>query len=168
MPKHYQLRNKLYTVVDCLEKEIPSHIERVSSYWEQSNTDFNIQADYMKQSIASELAIKCIDDKNQEIGITYTTYYKNSKHIIYGNYLWVNSNRSLAIVIHYLKTFKDIAKVFFYPHITNPIPFKDIVETLSIRRYHRFHRPLEVDMQHGKALEFMNKYFSLYNITVED
>ena len=168
MPKHYQLRNKVYTVVDCLEKEIPSHIERVSLYWEQSGTDFDMQAECMRQSIAEGLAIKCLDEKDEEIGVTYATYYNNSKHIIYGNLLWVNSNRVLAIFIHYFKTFKDTAKVFFYPHITHPIPFEDVVEVLSIRRYHRFNRPLELNMQSGKALDFMNKYFSLYDIIVED
>ena len=148
----YQLRNKIYTVADCLEKEIPSHIERVSSYWQQSDTDTNSQIGYMKDSIANGIAIKCLDDKNKEIATTYGTYYKNSIHLVFGHLLWANSNRALALFIHYGKFIKNVARIFFMPHSMHPVPFEDIVELHSIRLYHKNKATLEINLQTGKAV----------------
>lgn len=164
MHTQYQLRNKIYSVVDCSVEDIPSHIERVSSYWEESNTDIWYQSQLMKLAIDEGLALRVLDNTEEERLAIYIVLHRNSEHTANGCLLYTKDNRSLAMALDVYKRDKEIAKIFFMPHKLPPVPFSDIVEISSIRKYHDFRKPLEVDLQKGKALSFINKYFNLYDI----
>ena len=164
MQKQYQLRGKVYTIADCSESEIPSHLERVSSYWGQYIEDLSTQIPRLKQCIDEGIAVKMLDENGEDQFVCYLLYSSRDKVIALGQYFWVTNNRCIAMFLYWLKHDKGIAMVFFMPFNMNPVPFKKIVEDQSMRKYNNFHTPLKVDLINGKANEFMNKYFKLYDI----
>ena len=164
MQKQYQLRGKVYTIADCSESEIPSHLERVSSYWGQYIEDLNTQIPRLKQCIDKGIAVKMLDENGECQLICYLSSSPRDKVIYNGQCFWVADNRSIAMLAHWLIYDKQVAMVFFMPFNMNPVPFKKIVEDMSMRKHNNFHTPLKIDLVKGKANKFMNKYFTLYDI----
>ena len=41
--KQYTCKGRIYSVVKCVKEDIPSHIERVSSYWTADGVDVEQQ-----------------------------------------------------------------------------------------------------------------------------
>ena len=164
MQKQYQLRGKVYTIADCSESEIPSHLERVSSYWGQYIEDLSTQIPRLKQCIDEGIAVKMLDENDECQLACYLLYSPRDRVIVLGQYFWVTSNRCMAMLFHWLKYDKKIAMVFFMPFNMNPVPFQKVVEDKSIRRHNSFHTPLKMDFINGKASKFIDKYFTLYDI----
>ncbi len=164
MQKQYQLRGKVYTIADCSESEIPSHLERVSSYWGQYIEDLSTQIPRLKQCIDEGIAVKMLDENGECQLICYLSPSSRDSVIYNGQYFWVTNNRAIAIFVHWLVHSKQVAMIFFMPFNMNPVPFKKIVEDMSMQRHNNFHTPLKIDLINGKANKFMDKYFKLYDI----
>lgn len=164
MQIQYQLRNKIYTIVDCSENEIPSHLERVSQYWSQLPESIESQIARLKQCIDSNTAIKILDEKNNLSLVCYTIPSTLDKTAYIGHMLWTTSNRFIALFFHWLHTHKKVYVISFMPISMNPVPFAKIVEDMSMQRYYNFHTPLKVNLSKGKASKFVKKYITLYNI----
>ena len=130
MQKQYQLRDKVYTIADCSESEIPSHLERVSSYWSKSIKDLSTQIPRLKQCIDEGIAVKMLDENDECQLICYLLYSPRDRVIALGQYFWVTNNRCMAMFLHWLKHDKGVAMAFFMPFNMNPVPFKKIVEEM--------------------------------------
>ena len=74
--KQYNYNNKIYTVTNCTLEDIPSHIERVLSYWKSTNTDINQQIELLQNAVKSNTAFKVIDDFLADHN--YKSYYKRT------------------------------------------------------------------------------------------
>ena len=48
--KQYTYKGRIYSVVKCVKEDIPSHIERVSSYWTADGVDVEQQTRLLKDS----------------------------------------------------------------------------------------------------------------------
>ena len=160
----YKLKNKVYVLSECTKELIPSHVERVLAYWETDNTDVTLQSNMMKLSIDQHLALQITDENNELCLAVYTNRYKQAEHVVNGRMLYAKAKRFIAMFLDYYKNNLEIAKILFMPHHVPPIPYKFIVETHSIKQYHSRRTPLIVDLQIGKAVSFINKYFNMYNI----
>ena len=62
--KQYSYNNKIYTVINCTLEDIPSHIERVLSYWKSTNTDINQQIELLQNAVKADTAFKVVDNDN--------------------------------------------------------------------------------------------------------
>lgn len=166
MIKQYNFNNSIYTVTNCTLQDIPSHIERVSSYWK--NTDINTQIKQLEKSVKENTAFKVIDDKGISKAIIYIVLNNNKIYNIgQSNLLWFDNKRMFAILAYYLRVHKNIFKLYFMPHIQkgiDNIPFKFIVQDSSIRLFYSHNTPLEIDLYSNKCNKLYNLHFKKYDI----
>ena len=142
--KQYKYRNRIYTVTNCTNEDIPSHIERVSSYWLTSNVNVKEQTELLETCVKEGIAIKLVNDKNITQCAIYCLHLKEGE--VKSHLLWTKSKKLFTMLAWYLRTHLDIAKIFFMPHNNTYIPFEFMVTPQSIRRFHSHNAPLVIDL----------------------
>lgn len=140
--KQYKYQGRIYSIVDCKVEDIPSHIERVSSYWPSEIIED--QTETLKDCIENGIAIQLINDKGKPQAVIYCLPIKEQE--VKSHLLWIRSKRLFAILAWHLRTYLDISKVVFMPHSKDFIPFEFMVTPASIRRFHSHNMPLIIDL----------------------
>ena len=62
--KQYRYKGRLYLVTECTLEDIPSHIERVLSYWTSANVDIKEQTKVLEEAVNNHTAFKVVNDNN--------------------------------------------------------------------------------------------------------
>lgn len=162
MIKQYNFNNKIYTVTNCTLDDIPSHIEKVLSYWKSTNTDIDEQIKVLQQSVDENTAWKVVNDLNESEAVIYCIKLDVKK--AQSNLLWMNNKRMFAILGYYLRLTANLHHIYFIPHSKDFIPFKFLVEDYSIRLFHSHNEPLEINLYSKKCDLLYQFHFLKYNI----
>ena len=157
--KQYEFDNQIYSVVTCTENDIPSHVERVLSYW--ANADIKEQIQALEQAVASKTAWKLVDENSETKSVVYCNML--NKRDAMSNLLWLADKRMFAMLCYYLRLTANIQHIYFLPH-SNHIPFRFIVQESSIRLFHSHGTPLEIDLYSKKSQKLYEVHFLRHNI----
>lgn len=141
--KRYEYQGRIYSIVRCKDEDIPSHIERVSSYWEEDNVNIDSQYLLLHDCIKNGLSLQLINDKGNTQAVIYSQYKGYDNVVSY--LLWIRSKRMFGILGWYLRQYEYIKNIFFMPH-SNDIPFEFVVKPMSIRKFHSHGTPLVIDL----------------------
>ena len=148
--KQYKYKGRIYSIVNCKDEDIPSHVERVSSYWPIEIVEDQIES--LKDCIENGIAIQLVSDKGKAQAIIYCLPIREQE--VKSHLLWVRSKKLFAILAWHLRTYLDISKISFMPHRKDFIPFEFMVTPQSIRRFHSHNMPLMVDLFSANNREF--------------
>jgi hypothetical protein len=143
----YIFRNNLYTIQFCEDKDIPSHIERVSLYWNPE--EIEVQRQRMLEAVSKKTAYKVVRDDNSTV--TFLYYDKVTRDYINGIAVWWLNLRSFFILGHYLRFYWGIRNACIVPHKANIVPFTCLVEDMYIERYRKTGKPLIIDLWSPKC-----------------
>ena len=143
----YEYKNKLYIVSECSIDEIPSHIERVFSYWAKDNTDIQVQKDLMEECITDGIALK-ITSNDMLLGSVYllhidkdtTSYTREDDYK--GIQCFVKTKSAFALLMYHLREKLSVCRILFQPHCMNPVPFGKWLTESSIRNHYSFRIPI--------------------------
>ena len=153
----YMYKGKVYSVVECTLEDIPSHIERVFSYWESANVDITEQIKLLENAVNAKTAFKLIDeDGNTEAAIYYEHLFIQS---VTSYFLWFKDKRMFAMLCYFLRMRKYLRYIHFLPHAKNYIPFEFIVELDSIKAFHIHGTPLRIDLASKQSYELYEDHF---------
>ena len=142
--KQYTYKGRIYSVVKCVKEDIPSHIERVSSYWLADNVDFTEQTRLLEDCINRGIALQLLNDKGKVQAVIYGLWLKCDD--IKSHLLWIRSKKLFTILAWYLRQHVYIKNIYFMPHSKSSIPFEFLVKPLSIRRFYSHNAPLVIDL----------------------
>ena len=160
--KQYLLFNNTYSIIPCTVEDIPSHIGRVLSYWENSNVDIEVQTEYLIKAVESCTAFKVVNQNNIELAVIYCNELK--RQVMQSNLLWLRSKIVFAILTYHFRTYEDIRVIQFLPHDKKFIPFEFAIKDSSIRTFHSRNTPLIADLYSAKSQLMYEKYFKDLNI----
>lgn len=160
--KQFLFNNNPYTVATCVFQDIPSHIEKVLSYWTKANVNIDEQQLALEQAVDEQTAWKVIDSNNIIHAVIYCNMLNNRDAI--SNLLWFENKRMFAILSYFLRLTANIQHIYFLPHTKDFIPFKFIVQDSSIRLFHSHNEPLEIDLYSKKSQKLYETHFLKYGI----
>ena len=160
--KQYTLYNNVYSVLPCAVKDIPSHIGRVLSYWEESNVNVAAQSEYLVKAVLANTAFKVVNQNNVELAVIYCNKLK--RQVMQSNLLWLRSKIVFSILTYHFRMYEDIRVIQFLPHDKNFIPFEFAIKDSSIRTFHSHDTPLMADLYSSKSQLLYEKYFKDLNI----
>lgn len=160
--KQYTLYNNVYSVLPCTVKDIPSHIGRVLSYWEESNVNVAAQSEYLVKAVLANTAFKVVNQNNVELAVIYCNKLK--RQVMQSNLLWLRSKIVFSILTYHFRMYEDIRVIQFLPHDKNFIPFEFAIKDSSIRTFHSRNTPLIADLYSAKSQLMYEKYFKDLNI----
>lgn len=153
--KQYKMSNTIYTVSECTINEIPSHIEKVFSYWTDTNIDEN--KEYMEIEVREGTTAKITDEEGNLCACTY--FLRLTPNTARVTLLWFSRKPYAAMLMDYVRTEMNLNKVEFNPHTTvDDVPFKFGLNDSTIFRHNVTGSPLVCNM-HGTL---MNKLYDAY------
>ena len=155
--KQYEYKGRIYSVVNCTMEDIPSHIERVSSYWESANVDIQEQTKLLEQAINENTAFKLIDDEDTSKAFIYCIMMGDNE--AQSNLMWLEDKRMFAMLCYYLRLTANIHIIYFKPHTKDYIPFEFVVQDSSIRSFHNNDTPLKIDLYSTKSTKLYEDHF---------
>lgn len=162
--KQYKYKGKIYTVTTCTKEDIPSHIERVLSYWKANDVDLAEQTKLLEQAVDEGTAYKVVNEDGEDETAMYCI--KSTRHEAQSNLMFINNKRMLAILCHHLRTRVSLKTIYFKPHSKNYIPFEFVVDDYSIRLFHSHDRPLAIDLFGKKGQRLYEDHFKRHDIQV--
>ena len=142
--KQYAYKGRIYSVVKCVKEDIPSHIERVSSYWTADGVDVEQQTRLLEDCINNGIALQLVNDKGSTQAVIYGLWLKCDD--IKSHLLWIRSKKLFTILAWYLREHAYIRNIYFMPHSKSLIPFEFLVKSMSIRRFYSHNAPLAIDL----------------------
>ena len=160
--KQYKLNSRIYSVLPCTLEDIPFHIERVLSYWEETNVDVTVQTEYLIKAVKANTAFKIVNSNNTELAVIYCNKLK--PQVMQSNLMWLKSKIVFAILNYHFRMYEDIRVIQFMPHIKNFIPFEFAIKDSSIRTFHSHNTPLIADFYSSKSQFMYEKYFKDINV----
>lgn len=160
--KQYDYKGRIYLVTNCTLEDIPSHIERVLSYWETANVDVEEQTAALEKAVNEGTAFKLVDDNDELQAVIYYTTLK--RHKGQSNLLWFKDKRMFAILCYYLRLTANMHFIYFLPHTKDFIPFQFIVQDNSIRHFHSHGTPLEINLYSKKSQYLYEDHYLRHNI----
>ena len=162
MDKKFSFEGRIYSVTRCKKEDIPSHIERVLSYWELVKVNIKEQAKLLEKAIDSDGAFKVVDDEGKDrAGIYYVPRNSMSGDCYY---MFLDNKRMLAMLCYYLRMTVCLEELYFLPHTDRFIPFKFLVEESSIRNFYSYHLPLAINLSSKKSHYLYEDHFLKYGI----
>lgn len=155
-------KGKIYSVVECTLEDIPSHIERVFSYWDSAGVDITEQTSLLRKAVENHTAFKVINEEGiTEAAIYYEHIYLQS---VTSYYLWFKDKRMFAILCYFLRMRKYLHYIYFLPHTKNYIPFEFVVDLDSIKAFHINGSPLRIDLTSRKSDYLYEDHFKAKGI----
>jgi hypothetical protein len=142
--KQYTYKGRIYSVVKCVKEDIPSHIERVSSYWTASNVDIEQQTKLLEDCIDNGIALQLLNDKGKVQAVIYGLWLRNDN--VKSHLLWIRSKKLFTILAWYLRQHLYIRNIYFMPHNKSFIPFEFLVKIASIKSFYSHNTPLIIDL----------------------
>lgn len=163
--KRFLFKNRIYTVLACTNNDIPSHTERVMSYWESTGTNLDTQLKLLEEAVEAQTAFKLVDDQGESKAFVY--YLLNDSDITACNchLLYFTDKRMLAMLCFYLRICACIETLYFMPHNRDFIPFEFLVEDYSIRDFYSVSSPLVIRTSSNKIHNLYETHFIGYGIT---
>lgn len=162
--KQYIYQGNIYSIAYCTLEDIPSHIERVLSYWESTNVDLDKQRALLEEAINNQTAFKLVDANNNTMAVIY--YIAITYDSGQSNLLWFKDKRMFAMLCYFLRLGANIHYIYFMPHSKNFIPFEFVVQDRSIRLFHSHNQPLKIDLYSRKSQMLYEDHFLARNIQV--
>lgn len=160
--KQFSFEGRIYSVTSCKKEDIPSHIERVLSYWESVKVDLKEQAKLLEKAIDSGGAFKVVDDEGKDRAGIY--YVPRNEHEGDCYYMFLDNKRMLAMLCYYLRIVVCIDTFYFLPHVKKFIPFRFLVDESSIRNFHSYGTPLQISLYSTKSNHLYEDHFIKYGI----
>lgn len=160
--KQYEYAGRIYTVTTCTKEDIPSHVERVLSYWQECDVDISEQIKALEDAVQSNTALKVINDLGETESAIY--FKKLKAHDVQSNLLFLNNKRMFAILCYHLRVVTSLRAIYFLPHTKDYIPFEFVVDDYSIRLFHSHNRPLEINLFSKKGQMLYEDHFLRHNI----
>ena len=162
--EQYIYQGNIYSIVNCTLEDIPSHIERVLSYWESTNVDLDKQRTLLEEAVINQTAFKLVDENNNTMAVIY--YIKMTYDSGQSNLLWFKDKRMFAMLCYFLRLGVNIHYIYFMPHSKDYITFEFIVQDRSIRLFHSHNQPLKIDLYSRKSQMLYEDHFLARNIQV--
>jgi len=159
----YSFEGRVYSVISCTKEDIPSHTERVLSYWESAKVNISTQIKLLEKCIEQGTAYKVVDDEGKDrAGI----YYIARKGLQSGDcyYMFLDNKRMLAILCYYLRMRVCLDTLYFLPHTKGFIPFRFLVDESSIRDFNCYGFPLEIKLSSQKSRYLYEDHYVRYGI----
>lgn len=162
--KQYEYQGNIYSISNCTLEDIPSHIERVLSYWESSNVNVDEQRTLLEKAVNEGTAFKLVDEQDKTMAVIY--YSKITFDSGQSNLLWFKDKRMFAMLCYFLRLGANIHYIYFMPHSKDYIPFEFVVQDSSIRLFHSHNQPLKIDLYSRKSQILYEDHFLAKNIQV--
>lgn len=160
--KNYDFNGDIYSVVACTKEDIPSHTERVLSYWKETNTSIPTQFKLLEDCIEEDTAYKLIDANGVSKAGIYLQFTKIDEARCY--FMFLENKRMLAMLFHYLRTVTNINVVLFTPHDKKFIPFKFLMNEISIRMWINTGVPIRIGTYSKQGQALYEDHFLRYGI----
>lgn len=153
-----------YSVKNIPKEKIPSHIERVLFYWEQSGANIDQQKEMLEKSVEEGSAYMLVHNEDSPKVFLYLTKYDANNYIAHA--LWFERKVFLAILCYHLRRHTQIRAIFFIPHkLTDDFPFKFLVEEGTIGPCIQYGYPVKVDLYSQKCENLYKYYLVRNNVT---
>ena len=157
MNKQYKYRDKYYSIINCTKEDIPSHIERVSSYWTSYGIDFNEQRKWLEKSVEQTNAYKMVDTSNRLYACAYllpaNTY---TMQAVLG---WFHTKIAYAIGCFFARQTLGLRTIAIMPHTNDFIPYQFAVDEGSIRAFYDLGSPLLIQLCSKKNIDIYKTKF---------
>lgn len=160
--KSYKYRNEIYTISQCTVEDIPSHLERVSSYLDTDELISHKKR--MEDAVVANTAYKLVDSKGNTKVFAY--YEQMEYQVVNGIALWWSSLKLFAIFGVWFRTRTDIRDIYIKPHNNNLVSFQFLITDDSIRGFHFNRTPLILDMYTKKCNKIAELYESMNVVEV--
>lgn len=160
--KQFLFEGRTYSIADCSKDDIPSHTERVLSYWKSANVDVSEQLKLLEKCIESGTAFKVVDDEGKDRAGIYYVPRKVQEGDCY--YMFLDNKRMIAMLFFYLRIVECLEALYFMPHTDNFIPFQFLIDKNSIRNFHSYHTPLRISFYSNKSNHLYEDHFVRYGI----
>lgn len=160
--KQYKLKNDIYTVTACTKEDIPSHIERVLSYWKATNTSISTQTKLLELAVEADTAYKVVNSDNEDMCVMYLL--AESHTVAQCNLLWFVNKRVLAMLFYYLRFMTEYQTFTFTPHSKDFIPFRFLIPESSLRIFFTQGTPIEMSVYGSKSQILYEDHFLRYGI----
>lgn len=157
----YTYRDKEYSIVPCTLEDIPSHIERVLSYWKSTGTDLKTQYELLKACVLAGKSFKVITD-NKSVAYFYTKPI--TKYMYMDVYTWFKNGIALAICLDYVYHYTSMKSVQFLPHQRDKVSYKRLLTKFNLLYYKNSTEPITVDIKNAKITTIYKHYFINKNI----
>ena len=154
--------SKVYSVVPCTFEDIPSHTERVLSYWKDDSVNIEEQIELLNKSIESNKSFKLINENNIELVTIYCNELK--RQVMQCNLQWIKSKTFFSILSYHLRQYENIRVIQFKPHSKNCIPFEFILNSSSIRTFYSHNTPLAIDLYSRNSQLLYDNYFKAFSV----
>ena len=154
----YSYRDHLISIVPCSKEDIPSHIERVLSYWESTGTSIDCQKTLLEACVDAGSAIKVLDESSKCLGCLYWKPLKNeSEYIIH--YLWFKNSTIVGIMVDYVYRHTYCKTVMYVPHQRNKISYVKFLTRDNIRSFYSSYPAIVVNIRNTKINKIYTRYF---------
>ena len=153
----YRYNDRVYSIKNCTTQDVPSHFERVFSYW--AIEDHKDQLVRMQEAVYCGTAYKLVDKTGETVAFNY--YEQISEQEVVGIAMWWKTISLFSIYCYWFKTKTFNKSVFVQPHSMNPVPLEFIVDEQSIRDYWLEGTPLLIDIHSNKFMRIIRLYEEL-------
>lgn len=153
----YSYRDKIYSVMPCSKKDIPSHTERVLSYWKSTGTNLNYQKVLLEACIDARTSIKVVDEEGNTLGCLYWKPIEGSIYL--AHFVWFKNFIVLGIGLDYIYKNFDCRMLRYVPHQRNKISYKSLLSIVNIRMFYGTNLAIDVDLTNPKIKHLYRRYY---------
>jgi hypothetical protein len=143
--RNYLYRNNTYSIAKCTLDDIPSHLEKVLSYY--SPDTVCTQKERMEQAVQNGTAYKMTCNGSTAIFFYYEIIDKQNVMSIA---FWSTNINILLLGLVHFRSKTTYQFIHIVPH-NNELRFTYLIETDSIKAYHYHNKPLVIDMYSDKC-----------------
>ena len=154
----YSYRDHIISVVPCSKEDIPSHIERVLSYWESTGTNIDYQKTLLEACVDAGTAFKIIDENNKCYSCGYWKPIENSDDYLV-HYFWFKNGIILGIVLDYVYKYTTCKHVQYVPHQKQRISYASFLTRNNIISFYSNSPVMVVNVRNPKLIKVYEKYF---------
>ena len=155
----YSYRDHIISVVPCSKEDIPSHIERVLSYWESTGTNIDYQKTLLEACVDAGTAVKVLDESGKCLGCSYWKPLENEYEYIM-HYLWFKSGTIIGIMIDYAYKHTMCKTLLYVPHQRDRISYASFLTRNNIISFYSKDPAIIVNIRNLKIMKIYKKYFA--------
>ena len=153
----YHYRDKTYSIVPCSKEDIPSHIERVLSYWESTGTNIEYQKTLLEACIDAGTAIKIVDENNNFYGCLYRKPINDFEDLVH--FIWFRNGLIVALFLDYGYHHTQCMTLRYVPHQRFKISYARFLTRSNILEFYSNSPTINIDIRNYKLLRLHDKYF---------
>lgn len=154
----YSYRNRNISIVPCSKKDIPSHIERVLSYWESTGTNLDYQRSLLEACVDAGTAIRGYDDKGRELGCLYWKPLTDNDYLIH--FVWFRNGIILGAGLDYIYKYTRCNYVYYMPHQRDKISYASLLMRNNVLQFYGTDEAIKVNVRNHKIMKLYKKYFA--------